>query len=274
MITAIGFNSGQYGDLCMNMIACRAFKEKYPDSCLTFGINKKFKEILPLFFYNELVNDYHLWDGYNNWPTQEDQDYLADSKFDIVYNPMPKHVILDWYNYYHQTEEVCKMHGLEPPKDLQIRFNRWFPLDNKYKDYVAISPFTKWGIEKDINYHNIFDIIGVVHNDLKLKMIHISGPDDHSISDIERTQCNYFESVKIMLSCRALITADTGMSWVASGYQQKVLGLYKLIPSYRGMKHTKFIEPVNPNATYLSYNWNETFKFDFFRSQILEFFGY
>jgi ADP-heptose:LPS heptosyltransferase len=45
---AIGFNQGQIGDLGMNMIACRAFKEAYPDSHLTFGINKKYQSIAPI----------------------------------------------------------------------------------------------------------------------------------------------------------------------------------------------------------------------------------
>ena len=52
MIKAIGFNQGQIGDLVINLIACRAFKEKFPDSHLTFGINKKYQSILPIFKHN------------------------------------------------------------------------------------------------------------------------------------------------------------------------------------------------------------------------------
>ena len=45
MIKAIGFNQGQYGDLVMNIIACKAFKQQYPNSHLTFGINKKYSDL-------------------------------------------------------------------------------------------------------------------------------------------------------------------------------------------------------------------------------------
>ena len=50
---AIGFNQGQLGDICMGVVAARAFKRDFPESQLTVGINEKFKNIAPLFLKNK-----------------------------------------------------------------------------------------------------------------------------------------------------------------------------------------------------------------------------
>jgi hypothetical protein len=68
------------------LVACQAFKNTYPDSHLTFGINKKYKEISPLFFYNSLVDGIHIWDGYDNWPTNKDQKFIQEANFDKIFH--------------------------------------------------------------------------------------------------------------------------------------------------------------------------------------------
>jgi hypothetical protein len=174
---AIGFNQGQIGDLGMNMIACRAFKEAYPDSHLTFGINKKYQSIAPIFEKNELIDDIRIWENYDNWPSDNDKQYLLDKKFDKVFHPMPQHKYDNWYIKYHHTEAVCMMHDLIPPKNLQISFNRWFELDEKYKDCVALTCFSSVGAIRDIPKDFANKIIDYIHS-LGLKTIQL-GLKDH-----------------------------------------------------------------------------------------------
>ena len=137
---AIGFNQGQYGDLCINLIACKAFKRDFPNSKLYFGINKKYQSIKDIFLFNDLIDDIYIWDSYNEWPSQNDINYIEDQKFDLVFNPMPKHSKKNWYIDYHQTQEVCLMHGLEPPENLQINLNKYFKTERN-KKFVAVNLF-------------------------------------------------------------------------------------------------------------------------------------
>jgi len=46
----------------------------------------------------------------------------------------------------------------------------------------------------------------------------------------ERFTGTFFESVKFVLSCGALLTVDSAMAWIASGYKFPTIGLYT--PSY------------------------------------------
>jgi ADP-heptose:LPS heptosyltransferase len=53
-----------------------------------------------------------------------------------------------------------------------------------------------------------------------------------------------------MLACDALITVDTAMAWISSGYSFPTLGLYGY--EYYPMAQTsKNWQPVNPNAVYV-----------------------
>jgi ADP-heptose:LPS heptosyltransferase len=251
---AIGFNQGQIGDLGMNMIACRAFKEAYPDSHLTFGINKKYQSIAPIFEKNELIDDIRIWENYENWPSENDKQYLLDKKFDKVFHPMPQHKYDNWYIKYHHTEAVCMMHDLVPPKNLQISFNRWFELDEKYKDCVALTCFSSVGAIRDIPKDFANKIIDYIHS-LGLKTIQLGLKDHPRLNTTyEPIGGSIFDDIKIALSCRFLLTTDTGMNWITSGYKAKVLALYSCLsyPTYAPIINRA---PRNPNAIYLE-NYN------------------
>jgi len=51
----IGFNQGQYGDLCINTVVCRALKERFPGCELHFGMNQKYASLSPI-YKNENIN--------------------------------------------------------------------------------------------------------------------------------------------------------------------------------------------------------------------------
>lgn len=243
----LGFNAGQYGDLAMCVTACQLLKENL-DCHITFGIGDKYADCKEAFLNNPYIDDIHIWDSYDGWPKENDRKYIEDSKFDKVFDAMPKHFYDFWYTKWHQTEETCRMHGLPPPKSSQIYLNKYWENIDKYKDYVAVSCLTSFGASKSIDIIKIKKIIEYIHSK-GLKTIHLNGPNEPDLG-IEKSNCSYFESIKIMSSCKFLLTADTGMNWFASGYKQKVLGLYGY-KYYPYCSTSKNWQPTNENAIYL-----------------------
>ena len=250
MIKAIGFNQGQIGDLAMNMVLCKAFKNKYPDAKLTFGINKKYQTVAPIFFYNNLIDNIHIWDAYDNWPSINDQKFLLNNNFDIVFNPMPPHKNNEWFKNMHHIEAICLNHNLDPPDSLQITLSPWFEIYNKYQNCVALTCFSSAGPIRDIPIDFANNIIDYIHS-LGLETIQL-GLNSHprlntTYPPISR---DIFEDVKIAKSCKFLLTTDTGMNWILSGYQHKVIGLYAM-SSYNNEAPLSHRTPININARYL-----------------------
>jgi ADP-heptose:LPS heptosyltransferase len=246
----IGFNQGQIGDLAINMIPCKSIKNMFPDCHLIFSINKKYSSAVPIFYHNPLIDEIKIWDGYDNWPTEEDKKWINENKIDIFFNPMQPVRDNEWFLKRHHTEEVCLMHGISPPNDLQIKFNKYFDTFEKYKNCVAISPFTSAGSQRDIPYEIAEKIVNYIHS-LGLETIqlgiqsHPQLPTTYKISG-----GTIFEDVKIALSCKFLITADTGINYLMSGYEHKVFGLY-CYSCYPKRPPIKNRIPWNKNAIYL-----------------------
>ena len=251
----IGFNQGQIGDLVMNLIPCKSIKEKDPNIHITFGINKKYESIKPIFYKNKFIDDFKIWENYDNWPSENDSKFLQDNHFDKVYNPMPPHVYANWWIKYHHTEEVCMMHEIEPPEDLQIYLNPWFDKLEAYKNYVAFSPFASTAVpNRNMPVDLANKIINFIHS-LGYKTIQLGLKTDPEINTTIRPIGGaIFEDAKIAYSCKMLITVDTGMNWIMSGYKQKVLGFLSAAsyPIYAPVINRM---PRNPNAIYLE-NYN------------------
>jgi len=251
----LGGNQGQYGDLIMGTVVARAIKEKFPDSTYYLGINKKYWDIAPLFENHCYIDGVVQWDGYDNFPTQNDVKLFHQIKPNIFLDPMSKHPNEHcWFHLVsHQTEAMCIQNGFVPPKDLSCVLNRHFELDPKYKDYVCIAPFTAWS-KKNISIQK-WNAITNFLNGLGVKVLQIGHQSEPVLNFCEKPILTYFESVKAMLSCRFLIVLDGGMNWVASAYQQKVLGLMGC--HYEGLNFSKIYQPINKNATYLESNLAE-----------------
>lgn len=243
---AIGFNLGQFGDLAMNIIAARSFKNQFPDSKLTFGISKKYSSCKDLFLYNPYIDDIHIYEGYDEWPTKLDQEYLFYKKFDHIFNGMPQHTSNKWFENYHQTQEVCAMHGLHTNVDLQINLNNYFNYTKEDK-LITIAPFGGYGqAHKSLSDKKIQDIINFCQL-LGYSVLQIGHESEPSILK-NRFIGNYVESVIQILKSKLFITVDTGLNWFMSGYKHPVLALYS--NDYFG-KYLKNIQPINPNAQYL-----------------------
>lgn len=258
---AIGFNQGQIGDLAMNLIACRAFKERYPESHLVFGINKKYESCAPIFLNNKLIDEIKIWENYDNWPSDADRNFILENKFDIVFNPMPQHQDEMWYMNEHHTSAVCKMHGLHTPDNLQIELNPWFNHNEQYKNFVAFTTFSSAGKVRDIPKDVSNKIINYLH-EIGFKTIQLGlASHDKLNTTLPALGGSIFDDVKIAKSCRLVVTADTGMNWIMSGYKSKVLGLYSS-KSYPHLAPLENRTPINPNAKYLQADYIENIDFE------------
>jgi len=251
MIRAIGWNLGQRGDIIMNTVVSRGFKEKYPISHLTLGIYKEYSDMKDLFIDHPFIDDVHIYDSYNDWPNQNDLDFLNRSNFNIIYNGMPQHPKSDWYNHcVSQTEEACFMNGIKPPNNLQCILTKWFNDNEEYKEYVAIAPFSSC-IKKDLSISRANEIVCLI-KDLGYNVLQLSSTQQPKLKNVIINNTNYFNSVVNMLSCKALVTINTGMSWVSSAYSKKTLGLYSIENwGYHNLISSSIYEPINPNAIYL-----------------------
>ena len=244
----IGFNQGQYGDLFISLTAARVLKLINPTCKLIFGINKKYKDVSKIFRLSDDIDDIVIWDGYDNWPTQKDKFLIEELKLKYgkvdIFNPMPQHVIADWYNYWHQTEEFCIMHKLpRPPKDLQdFKLNT---LRVNQGNYICIAPFTSFGSSKNLT-KDIIEKTKEFCKDNCLDLIQLGGPDDPSIEGVEKFKGNYYDSIIKMLGSKALISADTGMVWAASAFSHPTLAFYAT-SFYRNAQTTKNWTPLNHN---------------------------
>lgn len=246
----IGFNQGQLGDLVLNIPVCRAVKEKYPNSKLIFSINKKYAHAAPLFFNHPLIDDFVFWDGYDNWPTEKDEELLKKINPDIFFHPMPKVIDHNWIQKMHFTEIVCLNNGVNPPSNLETTLVRYFDLLDKYRNCVAINPFCSSPFSgRDIPENLCLKIIKHIHS-LGYETIqlgtknHKQYPTTYPIQNL-----SIFEDAKIALSCKMMITIDSGMNYIMSGYQHKVLGLYGKVYFPEGPLKNR--TPINKNAIYL-----------------------
>jgi ADP-heptose:LPS heptosyltransferase len=244
----IGFNQGQFGDLCINTVACRAFKDAAPNSILHFGINKKYESLRPILEHQKNIDKIHIWDAYNDWPSEEDAKHIISEKFDFVFEAMPKHTSEAWYLKNHQAAEVCLMHKLKPPQNLQVELTKYFDTDRNNK-HVAVNLFAETrGNSKTPSIKRSIEICEIIKSK-GLIPVQIGLPEQEQICE-KRFSGSFFECVKFVLSCDLLITVDSAMSWIASGYSFPTLGLYSY-SYYYGAKTSKNWQPINPNGLFL-----------------------
>lgn len=251
MIKACGFLGGQFGDLVIQTVVCRAFKEQNPDSHLTFAMAGKYRDILPLFFNHPNIDDYHIWEGYDSaWPTEADVKWAQFRKLDIVFNPMMGHTKPDWYNFNHYAEEGCLRFGLTPPKDLSYELIRWFPLYDGCQKNVTLSLFPSKSTQLDKTMPiEECEKLCIELKKMGYNPIQLGGRFETPLKNAENPDFSFLEATKMMLSSAFHITADTGFSSVAAGYKHKTLGFYGI--NYPDMKDCFSHLPINANAVYL-----------------------
>ena len=233
----IGFNQGQYGDLFISLTACRVLKRCIPDSYLVYAVNKQYSGCIDILKLSKDIDEFVVWDGYDEFPLDSDKEKMnaliesLDTEKVHHFNPMQPHTALDWYNYWHQTEEVCVMHKLPRPTDSEMDFQLPKP-DLKQEETITIC--TGRRVEKSgrMNPKALsVEAVEVVKNFAEknnLTLIQIGGDDEEKIDGVEKFKGNYSESIIKVLQSRFLVSCDTGMIWAASAFSHPTVGLYDL----------------------------------------------
>lgn len=245
---AIGFNGGQFGDILMGTVAARAHKLAHPNSKLTLGLSEKYSAIAPLFANHEYFDDVHIWKGYNDWPAQDDQVHIALNRYDKVYMAMPHHTNPYWYLNDHQTAELCKMHKLTPPDNLNVSLRANWKI--KREGRVALSLFGETrGGEKNCSTEQAKEIVQLF-KELGYNTMQLGLPTEPDIGATYRFTGSFHDTVKELSNSYALITVDTAMSWFGSAFSVPTIGLYGF--SYYPLAKTSVNwQPKNVNAIYV-----------------------
>jgi len=264
----LGGNQGQRGDLIIGTVLARAIKQKFPNSTYILGINKKYYDMVPIFKNHPFIDYTIEWDGYDEWPTNIDIETVSKINPDILLHPMPQHPNNHcWYNLVnHLTESTCIMNGFTPPQNLNCYLNKYFDTYSEYNKTICISPFTAWQ-NKNISINKWKEIIKLVKNN-GFEVIQLGPPEEEWIEGAKKISCSYFESVKIMLSCKFLLGLDGGMSWVASAYDHPAICLYGY--HFKNLYSAKIYQPYNKNAIYLEAKSAEENPLDQIKEKILQ----
>ena len=238
----------------MNLTACRVIKAADPDCRLIFSVNKRYEDVIEILKLSEDIDDFIVWENYDNWPSESDKkklEELVGGGFlsGHIFHPMPPHPVHDWYNYWHQTEEVCVMHNLPRPTAEQMDFKLKKP-DLVKENTITLCAARRVEKEGHLNDKALtlgqIEVVKEFAEDKGLKVIQIGGPEEEGIEGVEKFKGDYSESVLKVLKSRLLVSADTGMIWAASAFSHSVIGLYSN-SHYRGASSCKHWIPKNKN---------------------------
>jgi|21_taG_2_1085346.scaffolds.fasta_scaffold01285_7 hypothetical protein len=245
---------GHYGDIMISEPGLRNFIKQNPETKIVFAVSKKYEDILPLFKnYHENIIELKAFEGYAEWPTSKDLEYIKEQDFDAMFPPdIPKHPEFYWPRYRHIVEETSFMIGLEIPNDKKINL----PLPNgitKEPKTAAIHMFSsQWpnGVRSiDIPKQEL--IVEYLKQKGYEKVYQISSPEQpHIKGTIFPKGGTYYEACLRTLSTDILVSCDSGMVFLASAFNHPTLGLYSTAYN-QAFATTKHCQPINKNAIYM-----------------------
>jgi len=241
---------GQYGDVIMQEPGLRKFIEDNPNTKITLAICDKYKDVLPLFYnYHENIVEYKVWEGYDDWPTQRDLEYIESQNFDAMFPcEKPFHAQLDWARHRHIVTETAMMLGVEAETDdIQLKMPKEVTKEPKT---VALHLFSSKypGGTRSISVKKQTKIVAHL-NEMGYKVYQLSSPDQPHIEGTIFKHGTYYDACLRMLSTDLLISCDSGMAWVASAYNHPTVALFSYAYN-QDIGTTVNWHPVNPNATY------------------------
>ena len=259
---------GQHGDVIMQEPALRKFIKDNPDTKIVLAVSKPFENILPLFKnYHDNIVEFKVFEGYDDWPTEGDVEYINEQNFDAMFPPdIPRHEQNDWAKYRHITTETALMIGLDSDT-INVELN--LPEDVvKEPNTVSLHLFSsKWpGGARSISVDKQTKIVKYLTGK-GYKVYQLSAPHQPHIEGAIFGEGTYYDACIKMLSTDLLITCDSGMPWVASAYDHPMLGLYSA--AYNPLVGTtKNWQPVNPHAVYLEAQLAEEISWERIKEEI------
>lgn len=255
---------GWVGDLVNCTVAVRSFKAQNPDSHITFAVGKRFAHTLVLFQGLPYIDNFHVWDSDDHWPTQSDLVFIRENKFDRVFNPLSPHTRPDWYNHFHMTEETCRMLNMPFDGNLQCELGLFrgqeFPVDKKL---ITMSLWASGNQESKSPKIEVIEKLSQELGKNGCKLVQV-GRGDRIIKGVENLGSNLslVDGVRLIKSSVLHISIDCGWGWIASAYRRPVVGMFGL--NYPDMRPGRQVShnPFNPNATYINKNSVKDVGFD------------
>lgn len=245
---------GLNGDLLMNVPSFDVLKNLYPEAQLFMTVNNKYQNIIPLFYNQPNIDGFFITDGYDNFPTDLDKHNANAMQFDIFFNPMAPHLDgNDWFLRRHQVKDVAFSYNLPECSD-KINLVKYWNDEPKLEKTVAICPFGGYGAKhKSMTNDQIYGLIDYFKAEGYdiIQLCNETNKQNH-FSKIKNSNTSFIDSVKLLHRCEFLVTVDTAMCWIASAYNIPTVALYS--HEYYTENYVKNIQPVNPNAKYLSEN--------------------
>ncbi len=241
---------GLRGDLALNVPAIE-FLSQHTSYVIDMPVHKQFADMLPLFANHSAFNPVVI-DGYDTFPTERDKTLIKMRGYTRVFDPMLPHRD-EWWQFRHQTSAVLWDYvNVELPLDCQqINLVQWFDVE-KRGNWVAFAPFAGWSHERKNDKMLLVEKAQEIVSELIVRgyqVLQLGGSDEPRLEHTTFIASSYFESVRNMLGCKMLLTTDTGITWVASGYKFPTVALYG--HRYYGSDKVGNIQPRNPNALYL-----------------------
>lgn len=254
----LGMMHGQIGDQFIALPLIDHIKRIYNCSHYVCNINKKYSCAIGALTLSPLINDFFISDEYENFPSKKDQVNLDKYGFDKIFDPMPRHKNPSgWHTERHQTSEVFDMYGFPYGNidgyQIKLDIHKMGRLHD-LKNTVTIAPFAGFynpENDKKLTINKAIEITKVIKS-FGLEVIQIGGADEPHIDGCHQASCSYLNSLKLIVSSKFFIHTDTGIGWAASGFKHPCLGLYS--DAYYSKQYIKNIQPINPNAIYLSEN--------------------
>jgi len=259
---------GQYGDVIMQEPALRKFIKENPDTKIVLAVAKKYEQVLPLFKdYHENIIEFKSFEGYDNWPTEEDTEYLQEQEFDALFPPdIPLHPDPLWAKQRHIVSETALMIGLTADTtDIELKMPQEV---KKEPNTIAVHMFSsKWpGGTRSISVEKQTKIVAYL-KELGYKVYQISSPNQPHIEGTIFEHGTYYDACIKMLSTDMLISCDSGMAWVASAYNHPTIALFSTAYNSQ-IGTTKNWHPVNPNGVYMEELLADQVPFEKIKEQI------
>ena len=227
-IRVIGALGGQYGDLVIQTVLVRTFKQLYPESHFTFAMAEKYRDIQPLFYQHPDIDDFHLWEGYDSaYPTAADKAYVVWRGYDVVFNPMCGHSRADWYNHLHYGQEACARYGLPIPEDYSYHLVPWFRLRKDCRRVVTLSLFPSKAqqMDKGLTIPEA-EKLCISLKALGYQPVQLGGKYEPKLENAVAPSMSILEATTLMLSAKMHFSADTGFASIAAGYNAPLVGFY------------------------------------------------
>lgn len=261
-----GVRSGLIGDMIMALPIAEYLKKKYPDSILTWVIQKKCSQAAPLYINQKYIDKIYVTEG---WENLSDLDLDFKKSHDIIINESPPIRDLFWYNKMSCIEQTNRMALIDEnigdnfpklikwwvsPRNQNNENNHGYSTfefdSNINSKTVAIFPFAHYSqVQKRSPTKEWWDILCEMLKSDGYIIKHFGWVSEPNISGVfeRRTNISFFEQIKEALECDIVIGTDSGSMWVIGAYSHPAIH----VMTYHMDCHNEnpyALEPKNENG--------------------------